>query len=192
MPILDPEIKATVFEMGGSKSIGPNNFQGTFYETFWDITCSDVNELARECLSGGSYPWSLNSTNIILIPKIPNPEVVNQFRPISLYVYSYKVLSKILANRVKSFLPSIISPSQNTFVAGRQIQDNIVIAHEIFHFLKFRKTKMKFELGIKLDMSNAYDRVKWDFLEADAKKRLCPRLGHPCYAMCIYCQFFGS
>ncbi|KAM1214034.1 hypothetical protein ACFX2I_005400 [Malus domestica] len=55
----------------------------------------------------------------------------------------------------------------NAFVGGRQIQDNIGIAHELFHFLKLRKTKSKFELGIKLDMHKAYNRVDWDFLDAD-------------------------
>ncbi|KAM1343385.1 hypothetical protein PS2_007522 [Malus domestica] len=53
---------------------------------------------------------------------------------------------------------------------GRQIQDNIVIAHEVFHFLKLRKTKRKHELGIKLAMNKAYDRVEWDFLEATMLK----------------------
>ncbi|KAM1778364.1 hypothetical protein ACFX12_039868 [Malus domestica] len=55
---------------------------------------------------------------------------------------------------------------QSAFVSGRQIQDNIGIAHEMFHFLKLRKAKYKFEMGIKLDMHKAYDRVEWDFLEA--------------------------
>ncbi|CAN6699322.1 unnamed protein product [Malus baccata var. baccata] len=92
--------------------------------------------------------------------------MVSQFRPISLCNYSYKVLSKVLANRLKVVLPNIISSSQNAFVAGRQIHDNIGIAHEMFHFLKGRKAKTKYELGLKIDMQKAYDRVEWDFLDA--------------------------
>ena len=95
-----------------------------------------------------------------MIPKVKNPESVGQFRPISLCNYSYKFISKVLANSLKSFLPNIISPMQNAFVEGRQNQDNIGIAHEMFHFLKLRKAKGKFEMGIKLDMHKAYDRVK--------------------------------
>lgn len=75
-------------------------------------------------------------------------------------------MSKMLANRLKGVLLRIISPSQNAFVAGRLIHDNIGIAHEIFHFLKRRKAKNKFEMGIKLDMHKAYDRVEWAFLDA--------------------------
>lgn len=55
---------------------------------------------------------------------------------------------------------------QNAFIADRQIQGNIAIAHELFHFLKLRKAKAKVEMCIKLDMHKAYDRVEWDFLEA--------------------------
>ncbi|KAM2481186.1 hypothetical protein PS1_004717 [Malus domestica] len=115
-------------------------------------------------------PGSLNSTHIVLVPKVPNPETVTQFRPISLCNYSYKILSKVLANRMKVTLPDLISPTQNAFVAGRQIQDSIGIAHELFHFLKGRKAKGKFEMGIKLDMEKAYDRVEWDFLDAVMEK----------------------
>ncbi|KAM1042495.1 hypothetical protein PS2_033667 [Malus domestica] len=97
-------------------------------------------------------PDTLNATHVVLIPKVPNPEMVSQFRLISLCNYSYKVLSKVLANRLKVVLPNIISPSQNAFVAGRQIHDNIGIAHEMFHFLKGRKAKTKYELGLKIDM----------------------------------------
>lgn len=95
---------------------------------------------------------------------------MGQFRPISLCSYSYKIVSKIVANRLKSFLLELISPMQSAFVAGRQIQDNIGIAHEMFHFLKLRKAKSKFEMGIKLDIHKEYDRVEWDFLEEIMEK----------------------
>ncbi|KAM1532558.1 hypothetical protein ACFX10_006565 [Malus domestica] len=165
-PVSEDEIKAAVFKMGGLKAPGPDGFQGIFYQSFWDHVYADVCALVRELMQGSSSPSTLNATHIVLIPKVPHPESVLQFRPISLCNYSYKVLSKVLANRLKVILPQIISPSQNAFVAGRQIQDNIGIAHEMFHFLKGRTAKRKFEMGIKLDMQKAYDRVEWDFLDA--------------------------
>lgn len=96
----------------------------------------------------------------MLIRKVPNPESVSQYRPISLCNYLYKILSKVLTNHLRPLLSELISPTQNAFVAGRQIHDNIGIAHELFHFLKTRRTKGKFELGIKLDMHKVYDRVE--------------------------------
>lgn len=67
-------------------------------------------------------------------------------------------------------LPNLISPMQNAFVGGRQIHDNIGIAHEVFHFLKLRKTRCHYELALKLDMHKAYDRVEWDFLNVVMEK----------------------
>lgn len=66
---------------------------------------------------------------------------------------------------MKAVLPSIISHNQNAFVPGRQIQDNILLAHESFHYLKLKREGGNHELGLKLDMNKAYDRVEWDFLE---------------------------
>lgn len=151
--------------MGGLKASGPDGFQGIFYQSFWENIVVDVNELVFALVDGNIIPSRLNSTHIVLIPKVPNLESVSQFQPISLCNYSYKILSKVLANRLKPLLPALIIHMQNVFVAGRQIQDNIGIAYELFHFLKLRKTKSKFKLGIKLDMHKAYDMVEWDFLE---------------------------
>nr|XP_008351105.2 uncharacterized protein LOC103414509 [Malus domestica] len=164
------EIKEAALQMGGFKAPGPDGFQGIFYRSFWDIVVEDVNNLVRSFLRDEISPTEINNTHIVLLPKIPNPESVSHFRPISLCNYSYKVLSKVLAIKLKILLPQIISPTQNAFVAGRQIQDNIGITHDVFHYLKGRKLKNKFELGIKVDMQKAYDRVEWDFLEATMEK----------------------
>lgn len=97
-PILDMEIKETVFNMGGTKALGPNGFQGIFFQSFWDMIAVEVKGLVADYLLCDGYHSSLNSTNIVLFFMVLNPEVVNHFQPISLCNYSYKVLSKILAN----------------------------------------------------------------------------------------------
>ncbi|KAB2606222.1 hypothetical protein D8674_005939 [Pyrus ussuriensis x Pyrus communis] len=132
---------------------------------FTNLPCKDTSEIS-----------SLNATHIVLVPKVPNLESIFQFRPISLCNYSYKILAKLLATRLRPMLPNLISPMQNAFVGGRQIHDNIGIAHEVFHFLKLRKTRCNYELALKLDMHKAYDRVQWDFLNVVMEKLgFCPR-----------------
>ena len=164
------EVKDAAMQMGGLKAPGPDDFSGIFYQSNWDTLARDVNDWISELMLGSMDPRKLNATHLVLVPKVQNPNSVSQFRPISLCNYSYKVLSKVLANRMKHLIPDINSPSQNAFVAGRSIQDNIGIAHELFHFLKTRKARHKFELGVKLDMHKAYDRVEWDFLMAVMEK----------------------
>ncbi|CAL2266038.1 unnamed protein product [Prunus armeniaca] len=119
-----------------------------------------VNSAAVDWFSGRSQLKELNETYIALIPKVAAPEFPNQFRPISLCNSSYKILSKMLANRLKQVIPSIISDTQNAFVHGRQIQDNIVVAHEVYHYLRLKRKGSKFEASLKMDMSKAYDRVE--------------------------------
>ncbi|KAM1743179.1 hypothetical protein ACFX12_013097 [Malus domestica] len=159
-PVSEQEVQEVALHMGSLKAPGPDGFQGIFYQSFWEQLKDDVNSLIKSLMHGTANPSTLNATHVVLIPKVSHPETVSQFRPISLCNYSYKVLSKVLANKLKGVLSHIISPSQNAFVAGRMIHDNVGIAHELFQFLKGRKARNKFEMGIKLDMQKAYDRVE--------------------------------
>ncbi|KAM2034824.1 hypothetical protein TB1_037125 [Malus domestica] len=95
---------------------------------------------------------------------------MTQFQPISLCNVLYKIIAKIITNRMKVVLQRIISMNQSAFVVGRQIQDNILVVHEILHCLKMHPAGEDQYLAMKLDMAKAYDRVEWSFLLAMIRK----------------------
>ena len=111
----------------------------------------------------------LNHTFITLIPKKKNPEYASEFRPISICNVLYKIFSKILANKLKKILPKIITEHQSAFTKSRLISDDILVAFESLHSMQKHIGNDDF-MAIKLDMSKAYDRVEWPYLEAMMRK----------------------
>jgi hypothetical protein len=87
------------------------------------------------------------------------------FRPISLCNVIYKIISKCIANRLKPHLPDYIHPSQQAFIEGRRISDNIIVAQEITHSFQLAKWKHK-AFMLKIDLAKAFDRLEWSFIAA--------------------------
>lgn len=108
----------------------------------------------------------INETYISLILKTKNASQVGDFQLISLCNVIYKIISKVLVNRLKSILPNIIFPNQSDFIPNRLISDNVLGAFETLHTLSNRNLRRERYKALKLDMSKAYNRVKWSFLEA--------------------------
>ena len=94
------------------------------------------------------------------------PKEVTQFRPISLCNVTYKIITKIMVNRLKPLMNYLISPFQNAFIQGRNISNNILLAHEIMDIVRKKKFKKKGYGALKVDMCKTYDRVSWNFLRA--------------------------
>jgi hypothetical protein len=133
------EVVAALKSIGNLKAPGPDGLPALFYKEYWDIVGDEVVTEVLNFLGGSPMPEKWNNTTIVLIPKVRKPEYIKDLRPISLCNVIYKLVSKVLANRLKRILPDVVSQSQSAFVPGRLITDNILIAYEATHFLKQRK-----------------------------------------------------
>ena len=143
------EIKIAVFQMGPTKALGLDSMNALFYQKFWHIVGDNVVNVVLDCLQSGVIGPDINHTNIVLIPKIKSPEKMFDFRPISLCNVIYKIISKVLANRLKQILPSVISPTQSAFVLGRLIIDNVLVANEVLHSMHSWKKEKNRIIGIE-------------------------------------------
>lgn len=153
-----------IFATGPTKAPGEDGFPALFYQKCWQTIEDDVTTFCLQILNGGREVSSINSTNIVLIPKIPHPSNMSQFRPISLCNILYKIIAKAIANRLSEVIGKCIDETQSAFVPGRLISDNVLLAYEILHKLKQKRLGKKRYMAVKLDMSKGFDRVEWDFL----------------------------
>ncbi|XP_071939020.1 uncharacterized protein [Coffea arabica] len=156
------EIHRVLKSMDGDSAAGPDGFTGKFFTFAWEIIAQDVYKGILSFFCGAELPRFITSTSIVLIPKNPNPQEFSHYRPISLCNFFNKLLSRILADRVASLLPKIISPQQTGFVKGRNITENFLLAQEVVSGIG-KKTRGG-NVVMKLDMSKAYDRVSWDHI----------------------------
>ena len=161
----EEEVRLTLFMMHPEKASGPDGMTALFFQHSWHIIKKDLLEMVNSFLASGNLDTRLNTTNICLIPKKERPTRMTELRPISLCNVGYKIISKVLCQRLKVCLPSLISETQSAFVPGRLISDNILIAQEMFHGLRTNKSCQDKFLAIKTDMSKAYDRAEWVFIQ---------------------------
>ena len=157
------DVRQALFGMGGLKAPGPDGLQALFYQSQWDKVGNSLFHLVDGVFRGTVDVASLNQTLIALIPKVDNVTMVKHFRPISLCNVSYKVITKIITNRLKPLMEHLVSPTQVSFVPGRQSRDNIIIMQEVIHSMRSKDGK-KGLMAIKIDFEKAYDRLKWSFI----------------------------
>ena len=166
----EDEVRQALFMMHPENAPGPDEMTALFFQHCWHIIKKDLVEMVNNFLVSGVMDPRLNITNICMIPKTERPTRMRELRPISLCNVGYKIISKVLCQRLKTCLPSLISETQTAFLAGRLISDNILIAHEMFHGLRTNKACQGKYMTIKTDMSKAYDRVEWAFIQALLRK----------------------
>ena len=159
--VTEEELKVVWGSFQKDKSPGPDGWTIDFFMALFDILGMDLLQVLEESRSSGWIPASFNTTFIALIPKADNAITLNDFRPISLCNCVYKIISKVIAGRLKSILSEHISAEQFGFLEGRQIHEAVGVAQEGLHSLKTRRMKGAI---LKIDLSKAYDRVSWIYL----------------------------
>ena len=160
--VKEVEVETALKSMGPLKAPGPDGFNPLFFQAQWKQVSGNVIDFVRKVFENPCLIREVNQTFLVLIPKVPNPEFIRDFRPISLCNVIYKLITKIIVNRIKPVMSTIISPNQCSFVPGRLSSDNIIVAQEVIHTMKTMKGKKGF-MAVKIDLEKAYDRINWEF-----------------------------
>ena len=140
------------------------------FQKYWDAVGNDITCMVLNVLNSNMSIANINRTNITLVPKINSPSKMSYFWPKSLSNVVYKLVSKVIANRLKNILPLIISENQSAFLSERLITDNELVAFELMHYVEHKKEGKENFMAVKLDMGKAYDCVEWGFIEKVMEK----------------------
>ncbi|KAK3222311.1 hypothetical protein Dsin_009336 [Dipteronia sinensis] len=130
---LTTEVLAALRDCDGDKAPRPDGLNLLFIRANWEVIKDDFMSFLHEFHNDGSVVKHLNHTHVALIPKIRNLVSLKDYRPISLIGSLYKILAKLLANRLKLVMDVVIGPTQMAFVKDHQIMDSFVIAEEFIH-----------------------------------------------------------
>ncbi|MCH92961.1 RNA-directed DNA polymerase (Reverse transcriptase), partial [Trifolium medium] len=156
------EIKSAVFEMNGDGAQGPDGYSGHFFQTYWDIIHHDVVASIQSFFLTGKFIPNFNSSLIILIPKTSGADTIAQFRPIALANFQFKIITKILADRLSLIASRIISTHQRGFIPGRHISDCVIVTSEADNVLS--RKSFAGNIALKIDIQKAFDTIDWLFL----------------------------
>ncbi|XP_071713597.1 uncharacterized protein [Rutidosis leptorrhynchoides] len=161
MPFTEFEIHDALNDCGSSRAPGPDGFKLNFFKHHWDLIKPELLDSLNWFWEKGEISNGCNASFITLVPKKSDPIILNDFRPISLIGSYYKILTKVLSNRIKKVIPGLIDEVQSAFIKGRFILNGALIANESIEFLKKNKRK---SLIFKVDFEKAFDSLNWDFL----------------------------
>jgi hypothetical protein len=160
-PIAEEEIDQVIQEMTNGKAPGPDGFTVEFFKSCWEVFKYDVYKVVEDSRRSASIIKVLNATMITLIPKENEAKTPDRYKHIALCNVVYKIISKVVENRLKPLLPTLISQEQAGFVEGIQIMDNIIHTHKFIHTLKFPK---RGGMIIQLDLEKNYDKISSHYM----------------------------
>eukprot|EP00253_Pinus_taeda_P012560 PITA_12560 len=157
-PVTIEELEQTLKWFQKDKSPGLDGWPIEFYLAFFDIIGNNLLNVVEECRLSGRMYEAINSTLIALILKLDSSNTFNEFRPISLCNTLYKIIAKIVANRLHPILSQHISPKQFAFLHKRQIHEAIGTAQEAIHSINSKALKC---IILNIDLAKAFDCVSW-------------------------------
>ncbi|KAL2226589.1 UNVERIFIED_CONTAM: hypothetical protein Sindi_2017600 [Sesamum indicum] len=158
------DVKQAVFDIADDKAPGPDGYSSGFFKAAWPVVGQEVTKAVLEFFSTSKLLKQVNSTLLALIPKVHTPMTIGDFRSISCCNVLYKIIAKLLVQRLSVVLDKIISPCQGAFIPGRSIGDNILLAQELL--TGYNQVRLPPHCTLKVDIRKAYDTVEWDFLLA--------------------------
>ena len=161
LPFTEEEVVSALRELNREKAPGRDGYTTSFWQFSWDIVKDEVMAVFRDFFAIGKFVKSPNSTFLVMVPNKEGADDFKDFRPISLVGSLYKLIAKVLANRLKKVMRSVVNKAQNIFVEGKQILDASLIANKVIDSMVRRKEKGIF---CKLDVEKAYDKLNWKFL----------------------------
>lgn len=160
--VTDEDVSKVLFDMPTNKSPGPDGYTCEFFKASWSVVEQDFTKAIQSFFIKGFLPKGLNTTIIALIPETDSSRQMKDYRPISCCNLIYKVISKIIATRLKRILPDFINMNQSAFVEQCLLMKNILLAME---FVKdYHKPKISSRCAMKIDISKVFDSVQWKFV----------------------------
>ena len=144
------EVRAAICGFNAEGALGRDGISVFFYKDCWAQVGPDVMTLMEEFHVGTCRMGCINRAYITLLPKTLGAERVGDFQPISLSNNVYLIINKVLSNRLRGLLGTLVSPLQSAFVPGRQMSDSVVVAEEIITFLmKVGHRRIHMEGGLR-------------------------------------------
>ena len=155
------ELRNAVFGMEKNKAAGPDGFNADFYQKFWNVIKGDLFALVNDFFNKRINIDRLNCGVITLVPKGPDADTIQKYRPICLLNVVFKIITKILVNRLNPVIGKVIKFSRTAFLKNRFIMEGVVVLHETLNDLHVEKGA---GVLFKIDFEKAFDKVKWAFL----------------------------
>lgn len=158
------ETKRALWRTSPYKALGQMATRLFFFKRLWHLVGEEVHLFVKDILEGGVLRAELAQAMLVLIPKDPKPTSMRGFHPIILCNTLYKLVAKILEDRLKDVWSILISPYQTSFIPGRRSSDNVILCQEFIHSFRYTRAK-KGAIMIKVDLEKAYDRLEWSLIE---------------------------